>query len=438
VPASSLNELISLPSAFTNGVPNTPAVEQMGLWVGEGQEGGQQFQIRAYLESSNAQTDGSGLTVRYVKQYWTSTGSLMYSMGQGSFTMTTVGSVAVLEYTLPESLAMYTDEDSRNVFLFAETDTGLAQTVVRRGDKSMVNQQETELLFNAVAKDQILAAFAPQAALPAEFVSASGNGVNFSADATITLTSNFGVASSGIMREWGTSTHAVTDYYAFDASGNGGRWVRQEWDLSDIQTTNIDEAMTWLVDLDGNLEVTVTSSGSVHQVALNSFNDSLRPDLLVLVDNVYDGALDGSAQSPANPERLVTQVQYKADLSAKVDLVDLNTIAGNYHYSWNVNQQLHLINDGTFDEYFDNAGTPALESSGTWTVDATNDFFTLDWCSGCGDEDLVALESIAADTGDIDGDSDTTENVYTFTGWWLLDSTTGLGSMYRDQLLIIQ
>ena len=81
-----------------------------------------------------------------------------------------------------------------------------------------------------------------------------------------------------------------------------------------------------------------------------------------------------------------------------------------------------------------------LDGSGTWTVDAVNDFFTLDWCDptpGCGDEDIVALESVVADSGDIDQDADTTENVYTVAGWFQIDSITGLGSMYRDQLLLL-
>ena len=87
-------------------------------------------------------------------------------------------------------------------------------------------------------------------------------------------------------------------------------------------------------------------------------------------------------------------------------------------------------------------GVAEFDGSGTWIVNATTDFFTLDWCApdpaGCGDEDIVALEGTTPDTGDIDNDLDTTESVYTFAGWFLVDGTTGLGSMWRDQLLLQQ
>jgi hypothetical protein len=228
----------------------------------------------------------------------------------------------------------------------------------------------------------------------------------------------------------------------FDATGNGGRWVRQEFLLADdSNTASIAEDMTWLIDGGGNLVITITSSGSVHQIALNNFNDTLRPDVLVVIDDLFDSAHDGSSVWPALGERLITQAQYEASLAGKVDLVDFATLAGNYQYSFNQDEQIHLISDGTFDEYFGpGTGSPVLDGSGTWTVDAVNDLFMLDFCGptpGCGDEDIVALESIVVDSGDIDGDFDTTENIYTFAGWFQVDSITGLGSMWRDQLLLI-
>jgi hypothetical protein len=431
VPANNLNQLISLPSDFTDGKPNSSIVEELGLWIGEGEEGGQQFQIRAYLESSNAQTDGTGFTVRYVKQYWTSTGSLMYSMGQGSFAMATVGSTPVLEFSLPESLLMYSYGDDGHVFLFVEADAGLAQDVVRRGEKSMVNQQHKELLFNAAAKDQILAAFNPAAALPQEFVNASSNGVNFASSNTVTLGTTFGVAGSGILREFDTATNEVNDYYVFDASGNGGRWVHEEYLLSDGSLVGaVDEAMTWSVDADANLQITITSSGDEHQIALVSFSDIFRPSVVVIQAGMADTVNSYS-------ERLVQLAEFQAEVSGRVDLIDVNSIAGNYHFASSVNDQLLIVADGSFQEVYNSA----VEYTGTWTLDATNDFFTLDWCApsaaGCGDEDIMALESIVADTGDADGDGDTTEDVYNFAGWWEADAATGLGSFFRDKQFLL-
>ena len=429
VPANSLNQLISLPSDFTDGKPNSSTVEELGLWIGEGEEGGQQFQVRAYLESSNAQTDGTGFTMRYVKQYWTSAGSLMYSMGQGVFTMATVGSVPVLEFSLPESISKYSHGDEGHSFLFVEADAGLGQDIVRRGEKSLVNQQHKELLFNAAAKDQILAVFNPTTALPQQFVNASGNGVNFASSNTVTLDTTFGVAGSGILREFDTSTNEVNDYYVFDASGNGGRWVHEEYLLSDGSLVGaVDEAMTWSVDADANVLITITSSSDEHQIALANFSDIFRPSVVVIQAGMAD-TLNGDS------ERLVQLTEFQAEVSGRMDLIDMSSVAGNYHFASNVNEQLLIVADGSFQEVYNSA----VEYTGTWTLDATNDYFTLDWCApsaaGCGDEDIMALESIIADTGDADGDGDTTEDVYNFAGWWEVDATTGLGSFFRDKLL---
>jgi hypothetical protein len=194
-----------------------------------------------------------------------------------------------------------------------------------------------------------------------------------------------------------------------------------------------------MVDAGGNLVITITSGtsiDSVHQIALSNFDDTLRPVVVVVIENVLDSGSDGSSVWPVFGERLLTQAQYEADLTGKVDLVDFSTLAGDYHYPWSVNDHIDLKLDGTFDEYFDGF----LDESGTWTVDAVNDFFMLDWCDptpGCGDEDTVAVESVVADANDLDNDGDFAEDVYTFTGWFLVDPVTGRGSMWRDQLYLL-
>ena len=439
IPATSFDDIISTSAdlpADLSAMSGT--VQALGQWSGSGWDSNGQFSINVFLQTDTGLKGGANPTVKFYKRY-DSNGS-GYLIATSTYTETTFGSYNVIEWVIPESVARLgdMDEDERYPFIFLESELE-GSPWLRRGEKFVAATSEQELVFNDVAREDFLAAFAPQATLPAEFVAASGNGVNFTADSVINFGSSFGVAGFGILREWDSASHEIVDYYIFDGSGNGGRWVRQEWQLSDgAQTANLDEAMTWLVNADGNLEITITSSGDLHQLALNSFNDTLRPDLLVVVNGAYDSGFNN-----AWGERLLTQAQYETvELMAQVDLVDMNTIAGNYHYSWDQNEQLHLINDGTFDEYFNDAGVATLDGSGTWSVDAVNDFFTLDWCApnpaGCGEEDIVALESTAVDSGDIDGDGDTTETVYTFAGWWGVDPVTGLGSMYRDQLLIIQ
>ena len=448
VPATALTELIVSGAGAIDptGEGGTPTP---GLWSGNGFDGND-FDVNAYLVSDDGTVGGSsgnGGTVHYYKVYW----SMGTSTDTGITTPYSVGNrglVELIEWTTPESILDLgdLDDEESDQFLFVDTVTEATGEgdVVRIGGKITAGTVEQELLFNTTALDQFKAAFSYSAPvpLPTEFVDATNNGVNFTADSAINIGTSFGVTGSGIFREWETSTVEVEDYYVFDATGNGGRWVHQEFLLADDSTAGLfDSAMTWTVDAGGNLVITITGAGSVHQIALKDFSDTLRPEVVVVIDNVLDSGSDGSSVWQVFGERLVTQAQYAADLTGQVDLVDLSTLAGNYHYPWNVNDQLNLNGDGTFDEFFDNMGTPELDGSGTWSVNAATDFFTLDWCDptpGCGDEDTVALEGTAADTGDIDQDSDTTESVYSFAGWFQVDATTGLGSMWRNQLLLQQ
>ncbi len=450
VPATVLTDLIVNGATETVDPTGTGGTPTPGLWSGRGFDGTNDFDINAYLVSDDGTVGGSagtGGTVEFHKVIWqldTSTDTNITT----PYTVVNRGGVEIIEWTTPDSIQdlgdLDDDEEGRILFVDSVTESAGFGDVVRMGSKTTAGTVQHELMFNTTALEQfkIEFSFTSPAPLPSEFVDATANGVIFTDDNAISTGNSFGVRGSGIFREWETSTHEYGDFYVFDATGNGGRWVRQEFLLADDSTTaSIAEDMTWLIDGGGNLVITITSSGSVHQIAMNNFNDSLRPDVLVVIDDVFDSAHDGSSVWPVLGERLISQAQYEADLTAKVDLVDFSTLAGDYHYSFNPDEQLHLNLDGTFDEFFGDGSGPVLDGSGTWTVDATNDFFTLDWCdpdpAGCGDEDIVALESVVADSGDIDSDSDTTENVYTVAGWFLIDSITGLGSMYRDQLLLI-
>lgn len=447
VPATALTDLVVNSAIETIDPTGSSGPYTPGVWIGGGFDGND-FDLNAYLVSDDGSVGGSagtGGTVHFYRVYW-GLGTSTDTGVSASYSVVNRGGIEVIEWTTPDTIVTLVDAEETDRFLFLDTTTeaGGFGNIVRTGDKFTPGTIEQEILLNTTALDQFKIAFSytTPAVSPAEFAAATNNGINFTDDSIISLGSSFGVRASGILRSWETNTHEVDDYYVFDASGNGGRWVHQEWLLADDSTAGpVDNAMTWMVNADGNMDITITSTGSVHQVALNTFDDTLRPDLLVVVDGVYDGALDGSALWPVNPERLLTQVQYESELSAKVDLVDLSTISGNYHFAWNVNEQIHLKIDGTFDEYFDDGGVPTLDSSGTWTVNAATDFFTLDWCApgpaGCGDEDIVAVESIVIDTFDVDGDGNTTEDVVTVAGWWLVDPSTGMGSMYRDPLLLL-
>jgi hypothetical protein len=448
VPAVALTELIvngttgTIEPMGVEGSPPTP-----GLWSGNGFDGTNDYNINAYLVSDDGTVGGSsgtGGTVHFYKVYW-STGTSMDTNITTPYSVVDSGGVEVIEWTTPEDILFLGDlddeETNRILFVDTVTESGGFGNIVRFGGKLAAGSVEHELVLNTTALEQFISAFsytAPEP-LPAVFADATFNGVNFANNDGISMGNSFGVRGSGIFREWDTDTHEIGDFYVFDATGDGGRWVHHEFLLADDSSAgSIAEDMTWLVDSGGNLVITITSTGSVHQIALNSFEDIFRPNIMVVID----GALDDGTLSQAFGERLITQAQYAENLTAKMDLVDLSTLAGNYHFAFDVNEQIHLKLDGTFDEFFSDGVNPVLDGSGTWEVDAVNDFFTLDWCApdpaGCGDADIVALESVAVDAEDIDQDSDTTENVYTIAGWFEVDAITGLGSMYRDPLLIVQ
>jgi hypothetical protein len=449
IPATALEDIVIAatetidPWGVNASGSNTP-----GLWSGSGFDSTGQFDVFAIFVSDDGSAAGSGSTVQYHKVYW----NLGTSADTGITTPYAVisrGGVEVMEWTTPDAILDLGDwdDDETDQFMFvdAATEANGFGDVVRYGGKLNAGMVERELVFNTTALNEFIAAFSYSAPvpLPEEFNAASNNGVNFTNDSAVVIGNSFGVVGSGIFREWENSTVEVGDFYVFDASGNGGRWVHQEWLLLDDSSAGpVDSAMTWMVDAGGNLVITITGSGSVHQIALADFNDTLRPDVVVLIDNVLDSGSDGSSVWPVFGERLVTQTGYEGELTGQVVLVDFSTLAGDYHYPWSVNDQLNLNLDGTFDEYFNNMGVAEFDGSGTWIVNATTDFFTLDWCApdpaGCGDEDIVALEGTTPDNGDIDQDGDTAESVYSFAGWFLVDPTTGLGSMWRDQLLLQQ
>ena len=430
VAATSFDQIISTAAELpADTMSMSGAVSNLGQWAGQGWDTNGQFSINAFLQTDNGLKAGGNPTVKYYKRYGDGSG---YLMATDTFTETTVGSYQVIEWAIPDLVAELADmdEDERNVFIFLESELD-GGSMLRRGEKFVAASTDRELVFNDVATADFVAAFSYTVpmSLPAEFVAASGNGVNFSDTSTISLGITFGVAGSGILREFDTATHEVNDYYVFNVSDNGGRWVHEEYLLSDGSLVGaVDEAMTWSVDADANVLITITSSSDEHQIALANFSDIFRPSVVVIQAGMAD-TLNGYS------ERLVQLTEFQAEVSGRMDLIDMSSVAGSYHFASNVNEQLLIVADGSFQEVYNSA----VEYAGTWTLDATNDYFTLDWCApsaaGCGDEDIMALESIIADTGDADGDGDTTEDVYNFAGWWEVDATTGLGSFFRDKLL---
>ncbi|MCG8317523.1 MAG: thrombospondin type 3 repeat-containing protein [Pseudomonadales bacterium] len=262
------------------------------------------------------------------------------------------------------------------------------------------------------------------------FMDASNNGVNFSATSTIDQLYEFGVAGYGIARHWDKDAGGeVEEYYLFDETGDGGRYVFEETDESDLIEDSGDEAMTWEVDTDGNLQITITSTGDIHRIALVDFSDTFRPEIVVL--NPWNS-------NEMYAERLISSTDFDSETASRVDLTTESELDGFY---------LFIETDPTVTEtevmVFDSTTTPlswqwlidgSEDAAASWSLDATADLITLSFSNGF---EYLVLESVSADTDDLDDDGNTTEEVYTFAVWEQLDSTSGLGSFGRDSFYLL-
>ena len=162
--AGSLDDVVSTPSEL-DSIDEDGSVAARGLWAGDGDN----FDIRAYLVTDNGVADGGNPTVVYVKSFYYSGANFV--IGEGSFSIASMGSETVISWEVPDSVARLGDFDEEDDagFIFVETDSGSGLDVVRQGEVLMTDDVSHELLFNSTAADEILAAFDPQEPLPTEF-----------------------------------------------------------------------------------------------------------------------------------------------------------------------------------------------------------------------------------------------------------------------------
>ena len=417
VPAQSFDDVIITPAEF---VAMSGATQAKGIWTA----GGNGSQIVGFLISDDGTTTGANAKVEFLRDYFN---GYRFKVGEGSFASSTVGSTAILTISVPDAVRRLGDDrDDGGIFLFVDSDTynGSVQNLVRRGEIIETGVVEHDLLFNGIAKEDILTAFALMPPLPEAFLTASSNGVDFTASTTITQNTSFGVADAGILREWDTqSGNEVIEYYVFDASLNAGRYVYSELDSSGTPVvTPVDEATTWSVNTDGNLEVTISSSGDLHQIALVEFSDTYRPQVVVL--------------NPSNTtdinysERMVPSGTFESEVVSRFDYTANTELEGSYTF---INKDSSVTEVETM--VFNSGGNwqwlidGVEDESASWSLDPTTDYITIDFG---GDADTVALETLDADANDLDADGDTSELVYGFTGWYEVDTTSGLGSFFRD------
>ncbi len=418
VPATTLSDIISSSASFDPANGNG-----VGIWVGRGNDGSNEYDVNAYLVSSDGTVAGANPTVRFYKNSYVDTGITV------SYEVIHKGGVEVVEFVTPQAVVDLSNVDIEDGdlkhFFFVDTITELGGygNIVRSGAVFAAGSVEQDLMFNTVALDQFKTAFSytAPAPLPAEFLAASGNGVDFAANSTITSGSSFGVAGFGIGREFVTDIHFVIDNYVFDGSGDGGRWVREQELLSNgADDGSIDEAMTWLVDGDGNLQITIASSGDKHQIALAEFNDTYHPEVVV----IQNGAMDLSYLTL----RLVPFDAFIAESANGVDITAEADIVGEFAIVWGQTERM-LFAQGSPNTY-EWLSNGSVEEAGAWTIDLTTDYISVDL--GGTSPKMYSLESITADSGDFDSDEDREEEVYMFNIWWEKDVTSGLGAYYLD------
>ena len=421
VPASSFDEIISLPAELPADPAAMGDVADRGQWVGRGWDSNGEFSITAFLQTDDGLKSGGNPSVKFYKHY-NNNGS-GYLISSVSFAEVNVGSYSVLEWFVPDLVARLADidEDDRYPFIFLESELD-GEPMLRRGEKIIAASIDKERMFNDVATADFLTAFALPEALSAEFVEASSNGVNFAANSTITSGSNFGVAGFGIEREFETAGNEVSDYYVFDASGTGGRWVHEESLLSDGTLVEaVDEAMTWLVDGDGNLLITISSSSDKHQIALADFSETYRPQVVVIQGGMADTVNTGGL-------RMVSYDTFIAESAGGVDITAETDIVG--EFAFRGDQTEHMVFTQGAPNTYEWLVDGIVEDSGTWAVDLTTSYISVDL--GGASPDMFSVESIQADSGDLDSDGDTAEMVYMFNIWWERDATSGLGHYYLD------
>ncbi len=418
VPATSFDEVISTPSELS---AMTNETRSLGLWAGNSDN----FQIKAYLQTDDGTSTGANPTVIFMKDFWNGP---LFKVGEGSFSTETVGSSAIITWSVPGFVRQLgdRDHDEGNQFIFVDQDIidGASQNILRRGEVRLENTVEHEFLFDANAKAQIISAFALTSPQPQAFLNASDNGVNFATGSEITMDQTFGVAGFGLLREWDTDTGGeVYEYYTFDVSGEGGRYVFEEKDNTGSVIDSADEAMTWSVTVEGNLEIVITSSSEAHDIALAEFSDTYRPQVVVL------NAFEASAHNYS--ERMVSQTTFEAEVANRIDLSTEPLDDTSFTYI-NKNPDATQVEtmifnaDGSWEWQIDTV----TDETATWLANTTDSYISLDFGDGI---DVVAIEDIFADVNDLDGDSDTIENIYLFTGWVEVDGATGLGSFFRDE-----
>ena len=157
VAATALNDLVYTPTEFSGGT-----ITSGGLWVGEGWDVGGNFSVNVFLISDDGTTTGANPVAKVVKfydsaaDYWGD----KIEIDEISFTVTNLGGIDMVQWDVPDVAAKITELDEYELHPFIFVESSLDGTaLVRRGERTLQDMVEVNMVFNTTARDQILAAF---------------------------------------------------------------------------------------------------------------------------------------------------------------------------------------------------------------------------------------------------------------------------------------
>lgn len=279
VAATALSDVIYTPAEFDNGTA-APG----GQWVGEGMDSGGNFNINVFLLSGDGTTGGANKTAKVVKfydsasDYW----GEKIVIDEITYTVTSLGGVNIVQWDVPDLVAKLAQLDPYEVHPFIFEEGTLDSTpLVRRGERTLVDTTEIEIVFNTTARDQILAAF-DATGFDQAYNDALANGVEWSG----IVLSNHGMLLED--ESFTDPSSGATGFgkmvYLFDSASTG--YFSYEFDDGGTNNQFIqDETMTWQITAGGALEVTITSGsllGTVMVFALVSDDRSVDNTLAVI------------------------------------------------------------------------------------------------------------------------------------------------------------
>lgn len=159
IAASTLDQVVSTPSEFDAGWAGAT-----GQHMGEGTDSGGDFRIAGYLVSDDGNANGSNLRMRIAKHYDASSNDWADKVMLTDITpgLSSVGSTPIIEWTVPSLVFDLTGDDwGKHAFIFEDMDSleDVTVAVVRRGERLIQGETETDIVFNAAAREQILAEF---------------------------------------------------------------------------------------------------------------------------------------------------------------------------------------------------------------------------------------------------------------------------------------